>query len=202
MIKSIRCRPLFPLLLLLLSACAGAPPVPEDHYYRLIVSEQPSPNPNPATTGVLKVAPIKAYGIYRERALLYALETHPEGLQQHRYHYWIDTPMRLIRDQLVSFLRTGGAAGQVAGSQVTLSGDLRLKLTLKQFERVVSADGSSRVRVALDGVVATDDGQTMKLVSYYRERAVEENSIPASVTAFSQALNDIYFDVLKDLRNL
>jgi ABC-type uncharacterized transport system auxiliary subunit len=194
-------RGLFLLPLLLLSACAATPPAPEDHYYRLIVSDMPTANATVTIPGVLKIDAIKAYGIYRERALLYSEQAHPEALQQHHYHYWIDTPTRLIRDQLVDFLRASHVAEQVAGAQVALSGDLRLRLTLKKFERVVSVTGGAGVRVALDGVITSADGKPIKIVSYSRELPIKENSITASVTAFSQALNEIYFEVLKDLRS-
>jgi ABC-type uncharacterized transport system auxiliary subunit len=189
-------------LLLLLNACAGSPPAPEDHYYRLIISDLPEHQAAPAIPGVLKIDPIKSYGIYRERALLYSLETEPRGLQQHRYHYWIDTPTRLIRDQLVDFLRASGVAGGVAGSQVALSGDLRLKLTLKQLERVIHADRQVSVRVGLDAVITTASGRPVKIVGYTQETAAADASIPASVSALDQTLNKIYFEILGDLQRL
>ena len=125
------------LVSLLLVACASSPPVPDDHYYRLTTVHPEQSNASPKFKGVLKVDPVKAYGIYRERALLYSRAEHPEELQQHRYHYWIDTPSRLIRDQLVDFLRASQIAESVAGSQLPVQGDLKLKLSLKQFERVI-----------------------------------------------------------------
>jgi ABC-type uncharacterized transport system auxiliary subunit len=200
MSKPSRYLQLLLLLPLLLSACAATPPAPEDRHYRLILSNMPPADAMPAIAGVIKVETIKAYGIYRERALLYTREKHPESLQQHRYHYWIDTPTRLIRDQLVDFLLASEVAEEVAGSQVALAGDLHLKLTLKQFERVILETGGTKVRVALDGVVTAADGHLVKRVSYRRELPVEGDSIASSVAAFSQALNDIYFDILADLR--
>ncbi|MEJ2694920.1 MAG: ABC-type transport auxiliary lipoprotein family protein, partial [Candidatus Thiodiazotropha sp.] len=159
-------------------------------------------NAAPVIPGVLKIAPIKSYGIYRERALLYSRETDPHGLQQHRYHYWIDTPTRLIRDQLIEFLRASGVAGGIAGSQASLSGDLRLKLTLKQLERVIHTDRQVSVKVALDALIATADGRTLKITGYTHETAATDASIPASVSAIDQTLNRIYFEILGDLQTL
>ncbi len=190
------------LLLLLLNACTTTPPAPEDHYYRLITSELPQPSTSPTIPGVLKIDPINSYGIYRERALLYTLEAQPEALQQHRYHYWIDTPTRLIRDQLVDFLRASGVAGSIAGSQVSLRGDLRLKLTLTRLERVVHTGQRVRVRVALDAVITSADGKPVKITDYARETPATDASIPASVAAINLALNGIYFELLEDLRAL
>jgi ABC-type uncharacterized transport system auxiliary subunit len=191
------------LLPLLLGACAGgAPPAPDDHYYRLLPSQPPARAATPPIAGTLKVEPVKAYGIYRERALLYARQTHPEGLQQHRYHYWIDTPTRLIRDQLVDYLRASGVAHRVAGAQIAQHGDVRLKLTLKQFERVIGADRGTSVRVALDAVITDSRGHPLKITGYARELAAADASIPASVNALNLALRQIYGELLGDLRGL
>jgi ABC-type uncharacterized transport system auxiliary subunit len=190
------------LLLLLLAACAGSPPVPDDHYYRLTSIEPEQAERAPRLKGVLKVDPIQAYGIYRERALLYSLSERPEELQQHRYHYWIDTPSRLIRDQLVDFLRTSQIADSVAGSQRPIQGDLKLKLSLKQFERVIDPSGPQHVRVALEALLLDADGKPLMTKRYDRELPTSDPSIPASVRSFNQALHEIYRELLKDLRAL
>ncbi len=186
---------------LLLGACAGAPPVPDDHYYRLLTIQPPPQSESVLIPGVLKVETIKAHGIYRERALLYSLQTQPEGLRQHRYHYWIDTPTRLIREQLVDYLRASGVAGQVAGSQLAQRGDVRLKLTLKSFERVVHNSESS-VRVALEAVITDSKGRPLGITRYTRELPAADASIPASVTAINLALKQIYAELLGNLRGL
>jgi ABC-type uncharacterized transport system auxiliary subunit len=190
------------LLILLLEACAATAPVPDDHYYRLLASRTPLPGDSAPVTGVLKVDPVKAFGIYRERALLYTLESRPEQLQQHRYHYWIDTPSQLIREHLIEFLRSYRVAEQIVGSQLAVTADLRLKLTLKQFERVVSPSAADSVRVALDAVIVDADGRPLKIVSYHREKIATEASISVSVNAINQALGEIYLEIVKDLRTL
>jgi ABC-type uncharacterized transport system auxiliary subunit len=188
------------LLSLLITACASTPPVPNDHYYRLSAIAPPQTIATPAISGVLKIEPIKSYGIYRERALLYTQTDHPEQLQQYRYHYWIDTPSRLIRDQLVEFLRASGIAEGVAGSQLPVSGDLRLKLALKAFERVINPTGPDRVRVALDALLTNTEGQPLRIVSYQREAELDHASIAASVIAINHVLNQIYLELLNDLQ--
>jgi ABC-type uncharacterized transport system auxiliary subunit len=190
--------PLIPLLV----ACATTAPVPDDHYYRLLASWKPLPGDSSPITATLKVDPIKAYGIYRERALLYTLESHPEQLRQHRYHYWIDTPSQLIRDHLIEFLRSHRVAERVIGSQLAVTADLRLKLTLKQFERIVTPGAADRVRVALDAVIIDSDGKPVKIVSYQREKTAAGASISASVNAVTMSLNEIYSEIAQDLRTL
>jgi ABC-type uncharacterized transport system auxiliary subunit len=193
---------LSPLLSLFLIACAGSPAIPDDHYYRLTTIKPPNDRGTPAFAGLLKVDTIKSYGIYRERALLYTQADHPELLQQHRYHYWIDTPSRLIHDQLVAFLRTSGIADGITGSQLPVTSDLHLKLTLKAFERVLHPTGPDRVRVALDAVITHTNGKPIKHLSYRRETKASEASIPASVNAINRALHEIYLEIVEDLRTL
>lgn len=187
---------------LLLAACASSPPVPDDHYYRLTTVQPEQSNVSPKFKGVLKVDPVKAYGIYRERALLYSRSEHPEELQQHRYHYWIDTPSRLIRDQLVDFLRASQIAESVAGSQLQVQGDLKLKLSLKQFERVIEKSAAHRVRVTLEALLIASDGKQLMTKRYQRELATSDPSMPSSVRAFNLALHEIFGDLLKDLQTL
>jgi ABC-type uncharacterized transport system auxiliary subunit len=190
------------LVSLLLAACAGNPPVPDDHYYRLTAIEPGQVEIAPRLKGVLKVDPIQAYGIYRERALLYSRSEHPEELQQHRYHYWIDTPSRLIRDQLVDYLRASQIAGSIAGSQLPIQGDMKLKLSLKQFERVIDKSSAHRVRVTLEALLVNADGKQLMNRRYERLLTTSDPSIAASVRAFNRALSEIYAELSKDMRTL
>ena len=188
------------LVSLLLVACASSPPVPDDHYYRLTTVLPEPISGSSKIKGVLKVDPVKAYGIYRERALLFSRSEHPEELQQHRYHYWIDTPSRLIRDQLVDFLRASQIAESVAGSQLPVQGDWKLKLSLKQFERVIDKSAAHRVRVTLEALLIGSDGEQLMTKRYQRELATSDASIASSVRSFNLALHEIYIDLLKDLQ--
>ena len=64
-----RLKLLFCVPLLLLSGCLNsAPPVPRDHYYRVLVPP-PARSEVPMIQGVLAVAPLEANGLLRERHL-------------------------------------------------------------------------------------------------------------------------------------
>jgi len=189
-------------LCLLLTACATPEPVPQDQFYRLVGPASPARLATPTIEGTLKVEPIKTFGIYRERAILYSQSDQPESLRQHHYHHWIDTPTRLIRDQLVDYLREYGVAGTVAGSQIGLSGDLRLHLELKNFERVIHPDGGVSVKVRLDAVITDKSNRPLKIASYLSETPAGNNTVAASVAAINQALSEIYRQLADDLTTL
>jgi ABC-type uncharacterized transport system auxiliary subunit len=190
------------VITLLLSACTTSPPVPDDHYYRLTTLQPEQTVNSPKLKGVLKVDSVKTYGIYRERALLFSRSEQPEELQQHRYHYWIDTPSRLIRDQLVDFLRSSKIADSVAGAQLPIPGDQKLKVSLKQFERVIGESEPQRVRVTLEVLLISSEGDQLMTGLYQREIPALDQTVSGSVRAFNQALNEIYRDILKDLQTL
>ena len=78
------------LLATALGGCLGAaPPVPRDHFYRILVPPpQAEVVPFP---GTVSVAPIEAQGLLRERPLLFSVGSAQE-VQQHDYHYWTDAP--------------------------------------------------------------------------------------------------------------
>ncbi|MCU7813295.1 MAG: PqiC family protein [Candidatus Thiodiazotropha sp. (ex Notomyrtea botanica)] len=187
---------------LLLTACATSEPIPEDHFYRLLSPSNPTPLEKPIINGVLKVEPIKAFGIYRERAILFSRSDSPEILKQHHYHHWIDTPTRLIRDQLVDYLRKSAIAETVAGAQIGMKGDVRLHLELKHFERVLHPSGSVSVKVRLDAMIADKSNRPLKVVSYLQEAPAESNSIAASVAAINLALVEIYRNLMEEMRHL
>jgi ABC-type uncharacterized transport system auxiliary subunit len=202
-LRSCRRRPLLVLLLpLLLAACAGGGPVPEDHYYRLLAPPAPPALAAPAIVGTLTVAPVETFGIYRERAILFTRSDDPADLRQHYYHYWIDTPTRLIRDQLVDYLRKSGIARTVSGAELGLRGDIRLRLMLKNFERILHPDGKVSVKVRLDAVITDAANRPLKIASHHRDEPAGDDTMPASVAAFDRALGDIYAEILKDLHAL
>lgn len=187
------------LLPLLLSACATTEPIPEDQFYRLAVAESPKHLAAPVIPGTLKVEPIETFGIYRERPLLYTRSDDPAQLRQYHYHYWIDMPARLIRDQLVGYLRSSGVASIVAGAQIGVPGEVRIHLELKNFERVLHPSGGVSVKVRLDAVITDRADHPLKIASYLRDSPVEEGSMTGSVAAFDRALGGIYGQLLNDL---
>ncbi|MCU7916479.1 MAG: membrane integrity-associated transporter subunit PqiC [Candidatus Thiodiazotropha sp. (ex Gloverina cf. vestifex)] len=184
---------------LLLTACATSEPIPEDHFYRLLSPSNPTLLEKPIIDGVLKVESIKSFGIYRERAILFSRSDSPETLKQHHYHH---SPTRLIRDQLVDYLRKRTIAETVAGAQIGMKSDIRLHLELKHFERVLHPSGSVSVKVRLDAMIAGKSNRPLKIASYLQEPMAENSSIAASVAAINLALVEIYRKLVEEMRHL
>ncbi len=117
-----------------LTGCLGsAPPVPRDHYYRVLVAPPTQGDASRSASGqsasrqsasrqsaigimfpgVLSVAPLEADGLLRERPLLFSATGRAHEMQQHDYHYWMDPPPKMLQAQLVDYLRASGLAKAV-----------------------------------------------------------------------------------------
>lgn len=187
-------------LVLLLAGCAATAPVPEDHFYRLGVLEAEGRFDVSPIDGVLAVQRIDAFGLLRDRALLYSEAATPQDLQRHHYHFWIDAPNDLIRDQLVQYLRDVGVARLVAAEHIELDGDVRLQLQLRDFSRRLQKGGTVSVRVELGAVLNPGKrGEPLLVNRYVREVQAANRSIAASVAAYDTALTQIYDDLTSDI---
>ena len=186
---------------LLQAGCASTGPVPQDHYYRLTPQDTAHPLEAPVIQGVLTVDRVKAHGILRERALLYSLESSPEEVKQYRYHHWIGTLPNMIREQLIIYLRQSNIAAYVEGEQTTAEADVRLKIKLHKFERVLSDEGDgTMVSLKLEVVVTSDRRpEWVMMQGYSVVKPAFDKTMLASVRAMNEGLGEIYLQLLTDL---
>lgn len=190
-------RALLPTLALALTAvlagCLGsAPPVPRDHYYRIVV---PAPAPTAKRDflpGVLVVEPLQANGLLRERPLLYSLSGKPHEVQQHDYHYWADAPPRMLQEQMVAYLRRSAIAQSVVTPEMRVNADFRLSGKAKRLERLIGG-GPPRVFVELElALVRLSDDSLLALESYSEEVTATDNDVKSAVLALNQATARIF----------
>ncbi len=184
------------ILLLILTSCSSAPPVPTDRFYRL--SAPQGENQSLATEHIIYVGPIIAEGLYNERALLYTGESGATELQQYHYHFWITSPPRLLQDQLISFLRASNTASMIidepgSGEKISIFGKL------KSFERINIGEESS-VSVILELKVQEKGKQVPVLLKEYSvTERLDGKSVPQTVAAFDRAVMEMYSDFISDL---
>jgi cholesterol transport system auxiliary component len=173
-----------------LGGCLGAaPPVPRDHFYRILV---PPPQAEAVTfPGTVSVDPIEAQGLLRERPLLFSVGSAQE-VQQHDYHYWTDAPPRMLQLELVDYLRKGHAASAVITPDLRMPADYEVSGRIKRLERIL--DGKSPRVVAELELAMTETGTNRLVVvqTYNAEIKAADDSVTASVQALDQALSDIF----------
>ena len=185
-------------VLLLVGGCLGsAPPVPRDHYYRVLVSA-PARSALPLLPGVLVVAPLEADGLLHERPLLYSASGQPVEMQQHDYHYWIDPPPRMLQAQLVDYLRSSGLAATVVTPDLRVKADYEVSGRIKRLERLLGG-GPPRVVAELElALVATASKRLILVQTYTAEVPSADDSVGASIAALNLALGRIFERFLND----
>lgn len=187
-------------VVLLMLGCAAGKPVPEDHFYRLSPVSDGEALAVPLSEGVIEVERISAFSLYHERAVLYTTAGEPNRLLRHHYEHWADTPVNIIRDHFVDYLRARNAAGLVAGAAEEARGDLRIELELRGFERMLNSGGAVNARIEIAAVVRRPgDARPLLLESYQVSIPAASQSMTDSVQAFSSGLEQIYGALLKDL---
>lgn len=184
----------FPLLAgLLLSGCLGsAPPLPRDHYYRLLVTGPAANRGAPPFSGVMMVDLLQADGLLRERPLLYSATGASHEVQQHDYHYWTDAPPRMLQDQMVAYLRRAHIARQVVTPEMRIRADYQISGKVKRMERLLGG-GPPRVFVEMElSLVRLGDDALLMVDSFGDEEAVSDGSVESAVVAINRATERIF----------
>lgn len=202
-----------------LSGCMGsAPPIPRDHYYRIMVAPpsraaasqmastegatilgRPGSGADiVAFPGVLSVAPLEAEGLLRERPLLYSTTGRATEMQQHDYHYWMDPPTRMLQLQLVDYLRASGLVQSVVTPELRIEADYEVSGRIKRLERLLGG-GPIRVVAELElSLVARATNELIVVGTYSAEAVAENDGVEASVLALNLALGQVFESFLAD----
>ena len=205
------------LVLAGLTGCLGsAPPVPRDHYYRIMVAP-PSQGARSQTAsiegtairdrpgsaavafpGVFSVAPMEAEGLLRERPLLYSATGSATEMQQHDYHYWMDPPTRMLQLQLVDYLRASGLVESVVTPDLRVAADYQVSGRIKRLERLLGG-GPTRVVAELElSLVGRANNDLIVIGTYGAEAIADDDGVESSVLALNQALGQVFERFLAD----
>ena len=185
----------------LLAGCFGsAPPVPRDHYYRLLVPAPDQQTRDPLLPGVTTVELLQADGLLRERPLLYSESGESYELLQHNYHYWNDAPPRMLQDQMVAYLRHSGVAGMVVSPDMRIRSDYQVGGKVKRLERLIGG-GPPRVFVEIEfALLRVSDEQVLVVDSYSAEEAAANDSVEAAIVALNRATARVFERFLAQVR--
>ena len=185
----------------LLASCFGAaPPVPRDHYYRLLVPQPVQAAAEAPLDGVTTVELMQADGLLRERPLLYSEGGGSHELLQHSYHYWNDAPPRLLQEQMVTYLRRSGMAELVVTPEMRIRSDYQLSGKAKRFERLLG-DGAPRVVVEIEfALLRLSDEALLVVDSYVAEEPAADDSVEAAIAALNRATARVFESFLAEVR--
>lgn len=188
------------IMVLLLGGCSGAPPVPTDHFYRLILPETGIGQAQ-LTDEIVYIDRILAEGLYNERALLHTGESGNNELQQYHYHFWITSPPKLVEMNLVKYLRSANISPLLvteagSGELITVSGKLHA------FERVFTGD-NSQANIVIEFTVTRKDEDVPLLIKEYQiVEPVDGDKLASVVEAYNRGLFGIFNEFHTDLASV
>jgi len=182
--------------ILALHGCAATNPAPEDRYYRL-PPPHPSVRAGPLVSGAVSVQRFQSSGLHGQRPIVYSDDSSEIELLQYHYHYWIDSPTRLVADFLADYLRAAGAAEPVLVDDGD-AGELNISGRITGFERITGSNGG--VVVSLQFRVDRRGATAPLLLRDYREEAgVAGDTMERAAAAFGTALDAICARLVRDL---
>jgi len=187
------------LVALTLGGCASSA-VPEDQFFRLDVEPGKAAVAEKPLPGTLGVARFHSEGLTGSRAIVYSDADQPLMLRQYHYHFWVEPPPRLVRDELVSYLRSAGAAEQVMAANAGSAPDFLVDGRVVRFEHVRSKSGAAAVISIELRLKHGARGKVELMKEYTRSVPVDGPGMHAVARAFNRALGEIFNEFAVDIR--
>lgn len=171
----------------LLGACGAMSPPPTDTFYRLPGTVSSATAAAAAEGRVIYVAPLAADGVLGERALVYV---HADGttLEQHNYHFWVDSPRLMLQQAVATALRA--QLGATVVLEPTRAASHTVSGRILRFERVEGEGGGTRVALEFEVRAADQDVPLLRRV-FERTVAPRDAGVAAAATAIGTASAEI-----------
>ena len=180
---------------LLVTGCGTVAPVPPDVFIRLDVLPPTNPSSRPWTRGVLRVAPIVASGLHKERALAITRDA-GQSLAQAHHQLWIDGPERMLQYELARYLRAAAVAKSV-GTEPAPAATLVVSGRIIRFEQEIE-DTSAVMRVHLE-LSARELGNDRSLTREYAAGERLDDATPgAAARAMNRAVGEVFAAFVRD----
>ncbi|KPJ89019.1 MAG: hypothetical protein AMJ53_16135 [Gammaproteobacteria bacterium SG8_11] len=190
-------------VVLLVNGCVNQPTVPQDYFYRLPAIHPGSPLDSKLIDGAVLVDQFDADGVYRERPLLYVDAERPLEVLQYHYRHWIQIPTQLIQDNLVDYLREVNISNSVERYSSGRRQDLLIKGRLHKFERLVNEGRyMAVVEIEMELRKKSQQGTIKHTKMYTSQMGAQGPTVHDSITAFGEALRQIYENMLEDLKGM
>mgnify|MGYP002634895240 CR=1 FL=1 len=189
------------LALGVLAGCASQPPVPSDKYYRMQAVFAAAPLTAVKFPGTLEIERFTADGLTAGRPIVYIDSNNTNQLLEYHYHFWTQPPTIMLRDELVSYLRTAKMFSNVVIPEMRLNPDYVMTGRILKMEQVLGSPNRTRLEMEIS-LRRPENSKLVFLKTYVHETTQSSAAVPAAVTGLNEALNVIYSDLLADLQNL
>jgi ABC-type uncharacterized transport system auxiliary subunit len=172
--------------------------IPADHYYRLPEALVEKNDQFKFDSFLLN--PVRVEGLYHERSILYVEKPSPLEVKRYHYHYWVETPAKLIRKYAYSYLSKSGISRKVSLITNSQSADVETDITIVNLERIMD-QGSAQILISLRLSAKYGEGSQGRFNRLYTETVkVDSNAMHATIEAFGSGLNQIMDKFVADLR--
>jgi cholesterol transport system auxiliary component len=188
-------------LILMLTACAAGPGIPDTVYFRLPPREAtPTVRIEPLSLRPVVVETLLADGLHSDQALIYSLDADGARLKGYHYQLWVDPPVRMLQRRLIGTLRDAKVSDVVADRIPNQVDALRIEGRLERFERIRVSENEWKVAAAVALRVDLRDGKPPLLLrEYVQELPAAGPSVRDSVNALGAAIDRIYAEFQRDL---
>ncbi len=190
------------ILLIAMSGCGTVPSVPEDHYYRIDIPAPENSSQTPILKGGLLVDRLQTDTLRNGRAIVFRDDEKPLQLQRHHYHFWSESPAKMIQHQLASYLGQTRAADYVFNTDHALPHRYRLTGRVVEFDRVAGKEQTaSEIEIQF---VLTRRGVKGPLLSetYHVEIIAAGQGMYDFAQATQQALSQVLDSLNHDIQEL
>lgn len=181
----------------MVAACGSAPPVPEDQFYRLRVTPEPSAGKK-LLPGTLEIERFVADGLTAGRPIVYSESGKPYQVREYHYHFWTQPPTVMLRDELVAFLRAAKVSDAVVTPEMRVPADFVVTGKIIRLENVVGTPSQAVLELEI-AVRKASGGKLVFLDTYRIESDARASGVDDAVSALNNALAAIYRNFLSDL---
>lgn len=185
-------------LCLISAACSfTGSKIPGDHYYRLPDAKFEKMS-SPDIESLL-IKPVMVEGLYHERSILYVDHSSPLEMKRYHYHYWVNTPAKIVHQYLFNALDQSGISKHLVKKTSKASAVNNIDITITHFERLMQADQIEVLLSLQVSIENTDSASGANIHHYSAKKSVSSNDMHATVEAFGEAMNDITHLLIEDL---
>ncbi len=180
------------------ASCGTVAPVPEDQFYRLRAMPPSTQFSKPLLPGTLEIERFVADGLTAGRPIVFSEDGKPYQVKEFHYHFWIQPPTVMLRDELVSYLRARKVADVVVTPEMRVPADYVLFGKIKRLEKIVGTPPKAVLELEL-GVRKASGGKLAFLDTYRIETQSSGSGVDDAVKSLNTTLTAIYTKFVDDL---
>jgi ABC-type uncharacterized transport system auxiliary subunit len=186
------------LLLALGLASCKQPEVTPDQFYRLDAATSVPQVAAGKLAGTVEVDRLAVDGLTGERAIVYVDAANDTTLQAYNYHFWVEPPPILLRDQLVSYLRAAKIAPVIVTADMRVRADYVVGGRIKRLERVTGGRFGVVVEMEL-WLRRNSDDRLLVLNGYRVDLDGGKDTVADAVTAINRAVATAFGRFVEDI---